>query len=735
MALTNDPQAYAKAILAEVKRQKTKGDDKQMQSLKRENDKLLSEVARLKEQTKVLQGESKKVGKLETKVASLTSDKNDQQRKIANLSRAVQGIKREYSKKFKESKSSGSDNAKVKSWIRSKGDIASFNKASANGESIVDSGLGNALGAKSILNREAFDKRLENKKEKNEKKKELTTDKINKSSDKLDKNFVGMDKTITAINRKLTLFGIALSAVKLGEWGVAKHEETKGNIHSAYSAGLNLQQGKEWIRLAQTMGNDPQALFGEMAQLKHQKDLTMRGATNVWTEQQQKFLFSSLPNSLNLNPNDWMRLSPQQLYKHIMQQAQGKIKEKPNEAGAILAGLKESGFSNLATMLEKAGIAGVELDKFQESLNMAIKEKPNEAGAILAGLKESGFSNLATMLEKAGIAGVELDKFQESLNMAVDVPRGMENATFEFSKSYQEAMARIDNATDRFVMDLMKISQPLLEFINGISYLKTSQEGTYTGNKITEKMANGGSLKDVAIADLKALNNGSDKEEFLRLANPLNWISDKNDITGRVADGFIASLNYDTDRRGQKDYLQDITHNSQILALAVKNNDEYLPTLQKKLSKNMKSYKFQLDNYSKSKNADPSMIAEAQAGLEYGMFMEDAMKRGDYGAMEAGISGIENIFGTKNNSSLLKYNEPNGKAERAYTLDELNKMSASNSAITQSVNNEKIGVGQNGIEVKGANSKIEVYVRSDEGLTTDISTMGSANNMVEVYNQ
>lgn len=688
MALTNDPQAYAKAILAEVKRQKTKGDDKQMQSLKRENDKLLSEVARLKEQTKVLQGESKKVGKLETKVASLTSDKNDQQRKIANLSRAVQGIKREYSKKFKEGKSSGSDNAKVKSWIRSKGDIASFNKASANGESIVDSGLGNALGAKSILNREAFDKRLENKKEKNEKKKELTTDKINKSSDKLDKNFVGMDKTITAINRKLTLFGIALSAVKLGEWGVAKHEETKGNIHSAYSAGLNLQQGKEWIRLAQTMGNDPQALFGEMAQLKHQKDLTMRGATNVWTEQQQKFLFSSLPNSLNLNPNDWMRLSPQQLYKHIMQQAQGKI-----------------------------------------------KEKPNEAGAILAGLKESGFSNLATMLEKAGIAGVELDKFQESLNMAVDVPRGMENATFEFSKSYQEAMARIDNATDRFVMDLMKISQPLLEFINGISYLKTSQEGTYAGNKITEKMANGGSLKDVAIADLKALNNGSDKEEFLRLANPLNWISDKNDITGRVADGFIASLNYDTDRRGQKDYLQDITHNSQILALAVKNNDEYLPTLQKKLSKNIQSYKFQLDSYSKSKNADPSMIAEAQAGLEYGMFMEDAMKRGDYEAMKAGISGIENIFGTKNNSSLLKYNEPNGKAERAYTLDELNKMSASNSAITQSVNNEKIGVGQNGIEVKGANSKIEVYVRSDEGLTTDISTMGSANNMVEVYNQ
>lgn len=688
MALTNDPQAYAKAILAEVKRQKTKGDDKQMQSLKRENDKLLSEVARLKEQTKVLQGESKKVGKLETKVASLTSDKNDQQRKIANLSRAVQGIKREYSKKFKESKSSGSDNAKVKSWIRSKGDIASFNKASANGESIADSGLGNALGAKSILNREAFDKRLENKKEKNEKKKELTTDKINKSSDKLDKNFVGMDKTITAINRKLTLFGIALSAVKLGEWGVAKHEETKGNIHSAYSAGLNLQQGKEWIRLAQTMGNDPQALFGEMAQLKHQKDLTMRGATNVWTEQQQKFLFSSLPNSLNLNPNDWMRLSPQQLYKHIMQQAQGKI-----------------------------------------------KEKPNEAGAILAGLKESGFSNLATMLEKAGIAGVELDKFQESLNMAVDVPRGMENATFEFSKSYQEAMARIDNATDRFVMDLMKISQPLLEFINGISYLKTSQEGTYVGNKITEKMANGGSLKDVAIADLKALNNGSDKEEFLRLANPLNWISDKNDITGRVADGFIASLNYDTDRRGQKDYLQDITHNSQILALAVKNNDEYLPTLQKKLSGNIQRYKFQLDSYSKSKNADPSMIAEAQAGLEYGMFMEDAMKRGDYGAMEAGISGIENIFGTKNNSSLLKYNEPNGKAERAYTLDELNKMSASNSAITQSVNNEKIGVGQNGIEVKGANSKIEVYVRSDEGLTTDISTMGSANNMVEVYNQ
>lgn len=688
MALTNDPQAYAKAILAEVKRQKTKGDDKQMQSLKRENDKLLSEVARLKEQTKVLQGESKKVGKLETKVASLTSDKNDQQRKIANLSRAVQGIKREYSKKFKESKSSGSDNAKVKSWIRSKGDIASFNKASANGESIVDSGLGNALGAKSILNREAFDKRLENKKEKNEKKKELTTDKINKSSDKLDKNFVGMDKTITAINRKLTLFGIALSAVKLGEWGVAKHEETKGNIHSAYSAGLNLQQGKEWIRLAQTMGNDPQALFGEMAQLKHQKDLTMRGATNVWTEQQQKFLFSSLPNSLNLNPNDWMRLSPQQLYKHIMQQAQGKI-----------------------------------------------KEKPNEAGAILAGLKESGFSNLATMLEKAGIAGVELDKFQESLNMAVDVPRGMENATFEFSKSYQEAMARIDNATDRFVMDLMKISQPLLEFINGISYLKTSQEGTYVGNKITEKMANGGSLKDVAIADLKALNNGSDKEEFLRLANPLNWISDKNDITGRVADGFIASLNYDTDRRGQKDYLQDITHNSQILALAVKNNDEYLPTLQKKLSKNIQSYKFQLDSYSKSKNADPSMIAEAQAGLEYGMFMEDAMKRGDYEAMKAGISGVENIFGTKNNSSLLKYNEPNGKAERAYTLDELNKMSASNSAITQSVNNEKIGVGQNGIEVKGANSKIEVYVRSDEGLTTDISTMGSANNMVEVYNQ
>lgn len=688
MALTNDPQAYAKAILAEVKRQKTKGDDKQMQSLKRENDKLLSEVARLKEQTKVLQGESKKVGKLETKVASLTSDKNDQQRKIANLSRAVQGIKREYSKKFKESKSSGSDNAKVKSWIRSKGDIASFNKASANGESIVDSGLGNALGAKSILNREAFDKRLENKKEKNEKKKELTTDKINKSSDKLDKNFVGMDKTITAINRKLTLFGIALSAVKLGEWGVAKHEETKGNIHSAYSAGLNLQQGKEWIRLAQTMGNDPQALFGEMAQLKHQKDLTMRGATNVWTEQQQKFLFSSLPNSLNLNPNDWMRLSPQQLYKHIMQQAQGKI-----------------------------------------------KEKPNEAGAILAGLKESGFSNLATMLEKAGIAGVELDKFQESLNMAVDVPRGMENATFEFSKSYQEAMARIDNATDRFVMDLMKISQPLLEFINGISYLKTSQEGTYAGNKITEKMANGGSLKDVAIADLKALNNGSDKEEFLRLANPLNWISDKNDITGRVADGFIASLNYDTDRRGQKDYLQDITHNSQILALAVKNNDEYLPTLQKKLSKNIQSYKFQLDSYSKSKNADPSMIAEAQAGLEYGMFMEDAMKRGDYEAMKAGISGVENIFGTKNNSSLLKYNEPNGKAERAYTLDELNKMSASNSAITQSVNNEKIGVGQNGIEVKGANSKIEVYVRSDEGLTTDISTMGSANNMVEVYNQ
>lgn len=688
MALTNDPQAYAKAILAEVKRQKTKGDDKQMQSLKRENDKLLSEVARLKEQTKVLQGESKKVGKLETKVASLTSDKNDQQRKIANLSRAVQGIKREYSKKFKESKSSGSDNAKVKSWIRSKGDIASFNKASANGESIADSGLGNALGAKSILNREAFDKRLENKKEKNEKKKELTTDKINKSSDKLDKNFVGMDKTITAINRKLTLFGIALSAVKLGEWGVAKHEETKGNIHSAYSAGLNLQQGKEWIRLAQTMGNDPQALFGEMAQLKHQKDLTMRGATNVWTEQQQKFLFSSLPNSLNLNPNDWMRLSPQQLYKHIMQQAQGKI-----------------------------------------------KEKPNEAGAILAGLKESGFSNLATMLEKAGIAGVELDKFQESLNMAVDVPRGMENATFEFSKSYQEAMARIDNATDRFVMDLMKISQPLLEFINGISYLKTSQEGTYVGNKITEKMANGGSLKDVAIADLKALNNGSDKEEFLRLANPLNWISDKNDITGRVADGFIASLNYDTDRRGQKDYLQDITHNSQILALAVKNNDEYLPTLQKKLSKNIQSYKFQLDSYSKSKNADPSMIAEAQAGLEYGMFMEDAMKRGDYEAMKAGISGIENIFGTKNNSSLLKYNEPNGKAERAYTLDELNKMSASNSAITQSVNNEKIGVGQNGIEVKGANSKIEVYVRSDEGLTTDISTMGSANNMVEVYNQ
>lgn len=688
MALTNDPQAYAKAILAEVKRQKTKGDDKQMQSLKRENDKLLSEVARLKEQTKVLQGESKKVGKLETKVASLTSDKNDQQRKIANLSRAVQGIKREYSKKFKESKSSGSDNAKVKSWIRSKGDIASFNKASANGESIADSGLGNALGAKSILNREAFDKRLENKKEKNEKKKELTTDKINKSSDKLDKNFVGMDKTITAINRKLTLFGIALSAVKLGEWGVAKHEETKGNIHSAYSAGLNLQQGKEWIRLAQTMGNDPQALFGEMAQLKHQKDLTMRGATNVWTEQQQKFLFSSLPNSLNLNPNDWMRLSPQQLYKHIMQQAQGKI-----------------------------------------------KEKPNEAGAILAGLKESGFSNLATMLEKAGIAGVELDKFQESLNMAVDVPRGMENATFEFSKSYQEAMARIDNATDRFVMDLMKISQPLLEFINGISYLKTSQEGTYTGNKITEKMANGGSLKDVAIADLKALNNGSDKEEFLRLANPLNWISDKNDITGRVADGFIASLNYDTDRRGQKDYLQDITHNSQILALAVKNNDEYLPTLQKKLSKNIQSYKFQLDSYSKSKNADPSMIAEAQAGLEYGMFMEDAMKRGDYEAMKAGISGVENIFGTKNNSSLLKYNEPNGKAERAYTLDELNKMSASNSAITQSVNNEKIGVGQNGIEVKGANSKIEVYVRSDEGLTTDISTMGSANNMVEVYNQ
>lgn len=688
MALTNDPQAYAKAILAEVKRQKTKGDDKQMQSLKRENDKLLSEVARLKEQTKVLQGESKKVGKLETKVASLTSDKNDQQRKIANLSRAVQGIKREYSKKFKESKSSGSDNAKVKSWIRSKGDIASFNKASANGESIVDSGLGNALGAKSILNREAFDKRLENKKEKNEKKKELTTDKINKSSDKLDKNFVGMDKTITAINRKLTLFGIALSAVKLGEWGVAKHEETKGNIHSAYSAGLNLQQGKEWIRLAQTMGNDPQALFGEMAQLKHQKDLTMRGATNVWTEQQQKFLFSSLPNSLNLNPNDWMRLSPQQLYKHIMQQAQGKI-----------------------------------------------KEKPNEAGAILAGLKESGFSNLATMLEKAGIAGVELDKFQESLNMAVDVPRGMENATFEFSKSYQEAMARIDNATDRFVMDLMKISQPLLEFINGISYLKTSQEGTYAGNKITEKMANGGSLKDVAIADLKALNNGSDKEEFLRLANPLNWISDKNDITGRVADGFIASLNYDTDRRGQKDYLQDITHNSQILALAVKNNDEYLPTLQKKLSKNIQSYKFQLDSYSKSKNADPSMIAEAQAGLEYGMFMEDAMKRGDYEAMKAGISGIENMFGTKNNSSLLKYNEPNGKAERTYTLDELNKMSASNSAITQSVNNEKIGVGQNGIEVKGANSKIEVYVRSDEGLTTDISTMGSANNMVEVYNQ
>ena len=674
MANTNDPQAYAKAILAEVKRQKTKGDDKQLQALKRENDKLLGEVTKLKEQTKVLQGESKKVGKLETKVASLTSDKNDQQRKIANLSRAVQGIKREYGKKLKEAKSSGAGSSKAKSWIRSKGDIAGFNKASAGGEGITESGFGNALGVKSLLNRESFDKRIENKKEKDEKKKEKTTEKINKSGEKLDKNFVGMDKTITAINRKLTLFGIALSAVKVGEWGVAKHEETKGNIHSAYSAGLNLQQGKEWIRLAQTMGNDPQAIFGEMAQLKHQKDLTMRGATNVWTEQQQKFLFSNLPNSLNLNPNDWMRLSPQQLYKHIMQQAQGKI-----------------------------------------------KEKPNEAGAILAGLKESGFSNLATMLEKAGIAGVELDKFQESLNRAVDVPRGMENATFEFSRGYQEAMARIDNATDRFVMALMKLSKPLVDTINNSAYFKTSQEGMASGNKITAEMAT--SKKSIVDLDTDEIRNVSRSDVTYDIAHWVTSLGDKGVKNAKhIGTGMFKSI-YEND---DKDKIADVEQYSQMIYFALKNDDENA----QQIGKTLKAYSSNKIRNKKAKS-DPKRRTENDVST----FLTDAIEKGDYEAVGAFYETIPMILGDDKTKSLLKYNEPTSKVEKTYTLDELNKMSASNSAITQSVNNEKIGVGQNGIEFKGANSKIEVYVKSDDGLTTDVSTMGSTNNMVEVYNQ
>lgn len=479
MARTNTPQEYAQAVLSEIKRQKNREDNKQLQSLKKENDKLFGEVTKLKEQAKVLQSEAKKVSKLETKLSNEISKGNERQRKIANLNRAVVGLKREWRIKFdnlkedivksrakKTDKQEGGEDAgetkestreKAKALKKQQGETKRLLKAFQRQtldptnytqdkvdigelknriENLSDSAFKyDALYAlnktsTTALKKEEQKKAKQQKEEEREAKKKLKEEQaLDKAKDKNIKSYGSISKSIDKVNNKLNLFGIALTASNFVKWGYKTHAETKQDIQASFRAGLNLQQGREWMMLSNIFGVSAQAIFGEMAELMKQKDLIERGGKVVFTEAQQRFLLSGLPNSLKLNQQDWLSKSPQELFMLITK-----------------------------TAFTKA------------------QKDPEEASAILAGLKEAGFSEIAELIRTALLYQLDLKQVMFKVSQLVDVPMDAEVKRSRFTLVWEETITRLVNKTDELALAFQKLITPLLEIINKIPILRTSQE-------------------------------------------------------------------------------------------------------------------------------------------------------------------------------------------------------------------------------------------------------------------
>lgn len=243
-------------------------------------------------------------------------------------------------------------------------------------------------------------------------------------------NFKDLNKTLDKINNKLNLFAVALSALRIWDWGVKHHEETKSNIHSAYEAGLNYRQGREFNSLASTWGTDPQALTAEIKEFRMLKDTWGTGSDLFRNETEQRFLFGNTRGSLR--------------------------------------GL------NIATLASQDPVRAYET--IAKTIYNDMKNRPDDAGTIEAMANKSGYGVIASMMKKSLLGGVDFDDAWTKIKNATDSPFGREQTSFRFSLDLQDSLARLANITDRVIMRFEELAGGMLKFINKLPFFSTGSE-------------------------------------------------------------------------------------------------------------------------------------------------------------------------------------------------------------------------------------------------------------------
>lgn len=429
-------EAKAKAEQEKAQREAQKQAEKEIKEKERQ---AKSQAKEQERQKRIEQREEDKKKKEEAK------KEKDRERQEQESFKKLAREKKEREKWEKE------NNPKYeKAWIQNKKDIEAFNRAAGlgrpthilNGQNVPfsDETLLQNIKDFSEKNRDRFagDGKVKLQGQKNR----LDNEKAMRNATK---GFNDINKQLVNTNRLLRMFGVALLALKILEWGKAKSDEAISDTRAGYKAGLNYNQSKMFDYISHSFGIDPQALKEDFATFRRDKDLIGEGK-GIFEDNEalRNLLFGNLKYSLGFTPQQVLDTDSTRLLEMIMVSAYRKSKESPETAGIIEAQLNKANLGNVGSLVFNAVMSGMPLDK---------------------------------IIERGRIV--------------VDTPLGREQSALELSTQWSELMGRLNAPTQKLAMDFEELSNKLLKFINGIPFLSTSQERVELQKKSYDEIKSG----------------------------------------------------------------------------------------------------------------------------------------------------------------------------------------------------------------------------------------------------
>lgn len=472
-----------------------------------------------------------------------------------------------------------------KAWIQNKKDIEAFNRAAGlgrpthilNGQNVPfsDETLLQNIKDFSEKNRDRFagDGKVKLQSQKNR----VDNEKAMRNATK---GFNDINKQLANTNRLLKMFGVALLALKILDWGKAKTDEAISDTRAGYKAGLNYNQSKMFDYISHSFGIDPQALKGDFATFRRDKDLIGEGK-GIFEDNEalRNLLFGNLKYSLGFTPQQVLDTDSTRLLEMIIVSAYRKSKESPETAGIIEAQLNKANLGNVGSLVFNAAMSGMPLDK---------------------------------IIERGKIA--------------VDTPLGREQSALELSTQWSELMGRLNAPMQKLVMNFEESSNKLLKFINGILILSTSQERARLQKKSYDEIKSGnfqGEATRQLMDDTFGVSGRILESLFGGIQSFLTGESREDREFKMLITEFLKADPRDRDYKNKQFYLKEFFENMEKeRALKILEGTKQIVWIYGKNSRDVKQIKANMDNL--SKEVENGVITEV--GIQRAMINKPNMQ-------------------------------------------------------------------------------------------------------------